>query len=128
MLKVMVFGTFDGLHAGHLNFFKQAKKFGDQLMIVVARDQNVKKIKGHRPKLGERKRLKALKPYGDKVILGGLNDPYAVIRRLDPDIICLGYDQKSFDKPLTKMFPKINIIRLKSFRPNIYKSSLIRNK
>ncbi|MBI2582387.1 adenylyltransferase/cytidyltransferase family protein, partial [Candidatus Woesearchaeota archaeon] len=31
MKKVMCFGTFDLLHLGHLNYFQQAKKYGDYL-------------------------------------------------------------------------------------------------
>jgi len=27
MKKVLVFGTFDGLHPGHINFFEQAKSW-----------------------------------------------------------------------------------------------------
>ena len=41
----MLFGTFDGLHEGHFDLFRQAKKYGDYLVVVVARDVNVKKIK-----------------------------------------------------------------------------------
>ena len=34
MAKVMVFGTFDGVHPGHENFFEQAKQHGDYLIAV----------------------------------------------------------------------------------------------
>ena len=40
----MVFGAFDCLHPGHLDFFKQAKKYGDYLIVSVGTDKNVKKI------------------------------------------------------------------------------------
>ena len=56
--KVMVFGTFDILHPGHLNFFKQAREFGNFLIAVIARDKTVLKIKGRLPKNNEKKRLK----------------------------------------------------------------------
>ena len=49
-MKVMVFGTFDGLHPGHLSYFKQARKYGDYLIAIVALDENVLQFKGHRPK------------------------------------------------------------------------------
>jgi len=123
----MVFGTFDGLHAGHLNLFKQAKKFGDQIIVVIARDKNVKKIKGRLPKFNELKRLGGIKKINiaDTVVLGQIRDPYQVIKKYQPDIICLGYDQVNFTADLKKLFPKIKIIRLKSYQPNIYKSSKI---
>jgi len=129
MTKVMVFGTFDRLHKGHLNFFQQAKKYGDKLIVVVARDENVKRIKGRLPKSSEERRLegvnKAIKQLSNKVVLGGLEDPYQVIKKEKPDVICLGYDQDSFDKDLKKFFPGIKIVRLKPYQAGIYKSSKI---
>ncbi|MCD4694128.1 adenylyltransferase/cytidyltransferase family protein, partial [bacterium] len=53
MIKVMCFGTFDNLHLGHLFYLKEAKKFGDYLVVVIARDNNVKKIKGRCPREDE---------------------------------------------------------------------------
>jgi cytidyltransferase-like protein len=67
----MIFGTFDHLHPGHLDFFTQAKTYGDYLIVVVARDINVKKIKGHNPDKNENVRLRevhAVKPV-DKAVL-----------------------------------------------------------
>jgi len=57
-MKVLVFGTFDILHKGHLNFFKQAREHGDYLIAVVARDRTVKEIKGKPPIESEKERLK----------------------------------------------------------------------
>ena len=59
-MKVMVFGTFDGLHEGHKNFFKQARKYGDYLLVVVGRDKNVEKMKGHLPQRNENERMKEI--------------------------------------------------------------------
>jgi len=125
MKQIMVFGTFDGLHPGHLDFFKQAKDYGDYLTVVIARDINVKKIKGKLPKYSETERLKqiiALKQV-DRPILGQIKDVYKVIRDEKPDIIALGYDQEKYTNNLVKKFPKIKIIRLKPYKPEIYKSS-----
>jgi glycerol-3-phosphate cytidylyltransferase-like family protein len=58
-------------------------------------------------------------------VLGQIRDPYAVIRKYQPDIIALGYDQNSFTNRLKIIFPKIKIVRLKPFKKRIYKSSLI---
>ena len=38
MKKVMVFGTFDILHEGHINMFEQAKQYGDFLETLFVRD------------------------------------------------------------------------------------------
>ena len=130
--KVMVFGTFDILHPGHLNFFKQAREFGNFLIAVIARDKTVLKIKGRLPKNNEKKRLKNLKNNNliDKAVLGGLKDKYEIIKKFRPDVICLGYDQKTFTEGLKNKIKdfglKIKIVRLKSYKPEIYKSSKIK--
>ena len=57
----ILFGTFDFLHKGHLNLFRQAKKKCDYLIVVVARDKTVKKVKGKLPVHNESKRLNEIK-------------------------------------------------------------------
>lgn len=131
MVRVLVFGTFDGLHPGHINFFAQAKARGDFLTAVVARDITVNQVKGRFPKRNELLRLKAVKQCKliDQAILGDLGDPYAIIKKINPNIIALGYDQKSFTANLPAFIKKenlnIEIIRLNSFKPEIHKSSLM---
>ena len=44
--RVLVFGTFDLLHQGHRYFLTQARRFGDTLIAVVARDEFVEERKG----------------------------------------------------------------------------------
>ena len=129
--KVLVFGTFDGIHKGHLSLFKQAKKFGDYLVVVVARDLTVKKVKGHLAKFSEQERLKAV--YKCKLVndaqLGNQKNYYKKIKEIKPQVICLGYDQVVFidnlEKEIEKMKFKIEIKRLKSFSPDKFKSSLL---
>jgi cytidyltransferase-like protein len=38
-IRVMVFGTFDYLHAGHENLFIQARELGDEIVAIIARDK-----------------------------------------------------------------------------------------
>ena len=130
--KVMVFGTFAVLHPGHVYFFREAKKRGDYLIAVIARDVNVKKIKGFLPKLNERARREmvgAIK-FVDEAVLGGKFDLYKLILKYKPDVICLGYDQKipeNFKDELQKRGTAAKIVRLKAYWPQKYKSSLILN-
>ncbi len=130
MKKVMVFGTFDILHPGHINFFKQAKGQGDYLIIVVARDLNVKKIKGKFPLNSEQTRMNEIKKTGiaDEAVLGRLNDWFGLIEEKKPDTICLGYDQKDFNlkEELKKRNLNIEIIRLKPYKNKKYKSSKLK--
>lgn len=125
MSKVMVFGTFDILHQGHLDFFRQARQYGDELLVVVARNINVYRNKGRYPKNDEKVRLAKLVESGavDVARLGYLEEPFKIIYEERPDVICLGYDQHSYDKGLAETFPDIKIMRLKAFKPEIYKSS-----
>lgn len=132
--KVMVFGTFDYFHAGHENLFEQAKKLGDYLIVIVARDETVKTIKGENPKYSEKKRLKIVEkhPLVDKAVLGEIENKYKVIQKWKPDIIALGYDQFVFTYRLEKIIidAKLNteIHRLNPYKPEIFKSSLMKAK
>lgn len=134
MKKVLVFGAFDGIHEGHLDFFKQAKECGDYLIAIVGRDETVKKIKGQYPEKNENERLEDVKKQTliDETRLGGLNDPYKIIEKVQPDTICLGYDQNSFSENLEKELKdrkiKTQIIRLKAFEPEKYHSSKLNKK
>jgi len=129
--RVMVFGTFDGLHEGHLDFFEQAREHGDYLIAVAGRDENIKKIKGHFPKKRERERFTELQKCNlvNKPVLGYDDDPYRVIETLKPDVICLGYDQESFSKDLEKELKsrglEIEVLRMKAFKPDKLHSSII---
>ena len=134
MIKVMVFGTFDGLHEGHLDFFRQAKEYGDYLVAVVARDVNVKKIKKRAPVKNEIERLEILKKCDlvDYSILGYEDNPYRIIQEVKPNIICLGYDQKSFninlEGKLKELGLNIKIYTLEPYKPEKFKSSIINKK
>jgi cytidyltransferase-like protein len=127
MKKIIVFGSFDPLHEGHRNFFKQAKKFGDFLTAVVARDENIEKLKDHQPRFNEKTRLTVIKklPEVDKAILGDPAGEYKIIEKEKPDIIGIGYDQK-IPPGLKNSLKKYKIVRLKPYKPEIYKSSKIR--
>lgn len=130
MSKVMVFGTFDILHNGHFDFFKQARKYGNEVVAVVARNINTERYKGEFPDNDEKVRLAKLVESGavDVARLGYLEDPYKIIREERPDVICLGYDQHAHDSALPRLFPDIKIVRLEAYKPEIYKSSKLKNK
>ncbi|MCX6779249.1 MAG: adenylyltransferase/cytidyltransferase family protein [Candidatus Magasanikbacteria bacterium] len=134
MKKVMLFGTFDILHKGHQNFFQQARQYGDLLIVCLGRDLNVLGIKGRLPLFNEKERLSNLKKtkWVKKVVLGDKKDFLKPILQYKPQVICLGYDQKTSTKELKKKLQihnlTIKIVRLKSFKPHLYKSSILRKK
>lgn len=129
MKKVIVFGTFDILHPGHIHMLKEAKEYGDYLIAVVARDSVVCEVKGRKPvndEITRMKNIEALK-IADKVRLGCLDDRYRAIAEEKPDIVALGYDQSAFvDNLANAVEPHVQIVRLVPYRPEIYKSSLLK--
>ncbi len=133
MKKVMLFGTFDIIHPGHLNLFRHAKRFGDNLVVVVARDENVKAFKGRKPKYDEKERARKLKLLKiiDKVFLGYKKNKFKVIERERPKVICLGYDQEigkeELKEELKKRKLRAKIVRLGYYKKEIYKSSKLRD-
>lgn len=132
MKEILVFGTFDVFHYGHLQFLKQAKKLGDYLTVVIARDENVIKIKKRKPFHTEKERKEIIESLKivDKAVLGDKKDVYKVIKEEKPNVIVLGYDQNTFVDKLEDYLKKeeINsiIVRLKPFKENRLKSRLIK--
>lgn len=129
--KVVCAGTFDHLHNGHIDFLKQAKALGSKLIVIVARDETVKRIKGFYPTDNEETRKTNVEKTGipDIVVLGNLDkDLFHILKDIEPDIIALGYDQRVSEAEVAAYSPKCNIIRLSSFHPEKYKSSLFRDK
>jgi len=91
----MTTGVFDLLHPGHLHMLEEAKKLGDELVVVIARDESATREK-HKPITPEehrRRMVEALKPV-DRAVLGHRGDYYRIVVELTPDIIALGFDQK----------------------------------
>ncbi len=126
--RVLIFGTFDILHPGHLHILNNAAMLGD-LYIVVALDETVKEIKGRSPVNSELQRKKNLEKLNiaKQVALGYKKDKFKIIEEINPEIICLGYDQRSFVDALPEELKKRNlncrIIKVDSFHPEKYKSS-----
>jgi FAD synthetase len=131
----MVFGTFDVLHKGHEHFFQQARGLANPaepfLIVSVARDKNVARIKGRRTRHGEKQRLRAVGSHKlvDRAVLGALGDHLPHIIRQRPAIIALGYDQKEYVRGLKTALRQrglnVKIVRLKAHKPEKYKSSLM---
>jgi FAD synthetase len=114
-------GTFDILHPGHVLYLERSRALGDELVVIVARDVNIK----HKPKpiLPEEQRLRmvaALKAV-DMAVLGSLSDIFQPIERLQPDIITLGHDQhfspQSLQAELANRGLKAKVVRIEDREP-----------
>ena len=116
----MATGTFDILHMGHIYFLKEAKKLGDELIVVVACDKTVRRLK-HEPVTSEDMRLNLIKELRvvDDAVVGNEDDMFEVVEQNKPDVIALGYDQihdeKSLQKKLDKRQINANIVRLPKY-------------
>lgn len=93
-VRVMTTGVFDLIHLGHIHMLQAAKAFGDELVVVIARDETVLKQKHNpiNPEDVRRKIVESLKPV-DQAVLGHHGDIYRVVTELRPDVIALGFDQ-----------------------------------
>ena len=93
----MAVGVFDLLHAGHLHYVEQAKSLGDELIVVVAHDDTVRKQK-HEPVTNQelrRRMVEGLKPVDTAIVGNPPSEPiFDILNIVKPDIIALGYDQK----------------------------------
>ncbi len=130
MKRVMAFGTFDRLHPWHLHYLSEAKKCGEFLIVVVARDTTVLCVKKKNPTQAEDERYQALLgiPFVDEVVFGSIGNPYHIIAKYRPDVLFFGYDQDSFNNEEmhkyledNKIYPKI--LLWSPFEPEKWKSS-----
>jgi len=96
MKKVLCFGVFDGLHDGHRSFLRQAKACGDHLIVAVAQDAVIERLKNRKPHFTLAARILALQNarVADEIVPGDLTiSDWEVIKKYSPDIITVGYDQ-----------------------------------
>ena len=132
MTRIMVFGTFDMIHAGHEDLFRQARALAPDpyLIVSIARDSAVERIKGRKPRHSEEERLANVKSHKlvDEVVVGDEEGYIGHIIAARPDIIALGYDQggeyvENLEKDLTDAGYKSRVVRLEAFKPETYKTS-----
>ncbi len=133
-MRVMIFGTFDDLHPGHRYFLQHAaKRAGPSVSdhggfyVVVARDGNVRRIKGKLPQFSEIERAAAIRGAVPEatVLLGHPTDFLHHVRDLKPDLLVLGYDQRLPPGIREEDLPA-KIERLPAFQPEKWKSSVLR--
>ena len=126
-------GTFDIIHPGHIHTLKSSRELGDLLVVSIARDTTVAKNKGHSPTNSEKERVKMISAirYVDAALLGSEDDIFEIVKRVKPQIITLGYDQKHDQNVITKELAKrgltSQIVRLDSPVPDIKSSKLIKS-
>lgn len=132
MTRIMVFGTFDMVHPGHEDLFRQARSLAAEprLIVSVARDANVARVKGKPPRHSEAERLAAVREsmLVDEAVLGDEDGYITHIAKAAPDIIALGYDQRGeyvehLERDLMAAGISSRIVRLAGHEPHRYKTS-----
>ncbi|TFG01411.1 MAG: FAD synthase [Promethearchaeota archaeon] len=135
--KVLIAGTFDILHPGHIFLINEAAKLGD-VYVIVATDKNRELYSGEAPIVPEQQRLelmKSLKNVKDVKLGRHDNDTLKIVAEIKPDIILLGPDQKFSVEKLQKALKMkglnhIEVKRLEKFydKFKLHSSSLIKKK
>ena len=96
---VLTGGVFDVIHIGHVLALGEAAKLGNVLVVVVARDEFIRR-KGRKPLHNQKYRaamVGALRMV-DLALLG-VKNMGETLKRVKPDVIAYGYDQKPILKP-----------------------------
>ena len=95
--KKIVFtnGCFDILHAGHVRYLKESKKFGDVLIVGLNSDASVRALKGEsRPINSEMDRAEVLAGLEavNYIVIFNENSPVKLLSVIKPDIYTKGAD------------------------------------
>jgi FAD synthetase len=135
--KVLIAGTFDILHPGHIFLIEEAAKLGD-VYVIVATDKNRRFYSGEAPIIPEQQRLeviRSIKNVKDAKLGRHDNDTLKTVESINPDIILLGPDQKFSSEKLQnalemKGMNDIDVIRLDEYydKYKLHSSSLIKKK
>ncbi|MDI6730569.1 MAG: FAD synthase [Candidatus Altarchaeum sp.] len=133
MKTVVATGVFEILHPGHIKFLTEAKKLGNKLIVIVARDKLIRKKKNII--VPEEQRLEVIKSLKvvDEAILGDENDIFKPIEKIKPNIIALGknqlVDEKILAEELKKRNLKAKVIRIENFyNANLNSTTKIKEK
>lgn len=88
-------GVFDLLHPGHVRYLRQARGFGDVLIVGLNGDASVKQSKGpDRPINSQQERAEILAALEcvDAVVVFDEDTPAQIIAALQPDVLVKGAD------------------------------------
>ncbi len=112
MIKVAVSGGFDPLHVGHIRYFKEAKKLGDKLIVILNTGKFLKEKKGYifMP-FEERKELIESIKYVDGVVKCIDEDETVceTLKMLKPNIFAKGGDRTLENIPERKVCEDLGI-------------------
>ena len=98
MTTVIVNGTFDILHPGHIAMLNTARSLGDYLIVCIDTDRRVKELKGENRPINDqyfrRVMLQSLKSVDIVEFFDSKEDLIRIIKLYKPDIMVKGSDWK----------------------------------
>ena len=98
MTTVMVNGTFDVLHPGHVALLNTARSYGDHLIVAIDTDRRVRELKGDKRPINNqndrRIMLSALKAVDIVEFFDNTEDLIKLMERYQPDVYVKGSDWK----------------------------------
>lgn len=110
---VAVSGGFDPIHLGHLRMFKQARKLGDKLVVILNSDGWLRRKKGaYFMSANERKEIIEQFECVDRVYIHNSVKPHVsdALEKLRPAIFANGGDRKNVDDiPEAEVCEKLGI-------------------
>lgn len=96
MQKIFVNGTFDILHAGHIQLLNYAKSLGDVLLVAIDTDRRVKQLKGNERPINNQEDRKLflynLKSVDTVMLFDSDQELIKIIKEYQPDIMVKGSD------------------------------------
>lgn len=95
-MTVITLGTFDILHAGHINLLKKCRELSDRVVVGLNSDEFIEKYKGKPPVMSyeERKEMIELTGLVDLVVSNSQPDGTikTLLSNIQPDLIVIGSD------------------------------------
>lgn len=122
---VLASGVFDLIHYGHIRFLEEARRLGgrgSKLVVIIATDETVRRLKGRKPIIPEDQRRAVVEAMRvvDEALLGYEDADFAaVIDKVKPDVIALGYDQDDVERQthdaMMKKGLRVRVVKLGRF-------------
>ena len=97
-MKIIVNGSFDLLHPGHIRLINYAKSLGDYLLVATDSDSRISELKGNdRPFNSQYERvtlLSNLKAVDEVKVFNSQEELIDIIKEYEPDIMVKGSDYR----------------------------------
>jgi D-beta-D-heptose 7-phosphate kinase/D-beta-D-heptose 1-phosphate adenosyltransferase len=110
MTTVMVNGTFDVLHPGHVSLLNTARSYGDWLVVAIDTDRRVRELKGDKRPINnqaDRKvMLSNLKAVDIVVFFDSTEELIDLMKLYKPDVYVKGSDWKHDKKSTAEQYCK----------------------